>query len=136
VIIKISKITVYHLRLVIQKQLKLFIIIHNIKMHYWNRRAYGPEYVPRPRFEHGGGIFMIFSDGECLSTYWYEIKLATETGELGHYSAFSDDDGLICVHHSDPWNFDEKQAVREKISEILGIPWDVRYKTQIEAQHV
>jgi hypothetical protein len=103
---------------------------------YWERNARGPDGVPRPEIEHGGGIFLIFRDGHNLNNFWNHIKQATERGELGHYSAFSPDEGLICVHHSDAWDEYEKWNVGEKIEQILGIAWDVRYVTQQEAHHV
>jgi hypothetical protein len=66
---------------------------------YWERNAHGPDGVPKPEVNDGGGIFLIFSDGHDLNNFWDDIKNATEIGELGHYSAFSPDEELICVHH-------------------------------------
>jgi len=103
---------------------------------YWKRNARGPDCIPRPEVEHGGGIFLIFRDGHNLNYFWNHIKRATESGELGHYSAFSPDEGLICVHHPDALDEYEKWNVWKKIGQILGIAWNVRYITQQEAHHV
>ncbi len=103
---------------------------------YWERNAHGPYGMPKPEVVYGGGIFLIFRDGHDLNDFWNDIKLATEMGELGYYSGFSPDEGVICVHYSDAWDNNEKLTIRERIGEILGIPWNVRYITQREAHHV
>jgi hypothetical protein len=106
------------------------------RSRFWERNAHGPRGIPKPEVDYGGGIFLIFRNGHDLNNYWNDIKLATEMGELGYYSAFSPDEGLICVHHSDAWDNNERRIIKERIGQILGISWDVHYITQQEANHL
>jgi hypothetical protein len=103
---------------------------------HWERNAHGPDDFSRPKIEHVVGIFLIFKDGHDLNIFWKDIELATETGRLGHYSAFSPGEGVICVHHYNAWDMNERRAIRERIEKILVIPWDIRYITQRETYHI
>jgi len=99
---------------------------------YWPDFVLGPGWVERPDVEHGGGFYVIFRNERDLEKIWQLIIGLTVNGDLGHYSAISPNREVICVHHSNVNNQNERFRIYE-ILELHDLTDGIKYKSQVEA---